>query len=255
MSFSDAVKLQKEGMIEATKYSQNSARAKVILLEKAGLPTNSPLYKKLNTELADEMSRSPIAFMMEQGVMQTIVEDLQTVNLERNMNRKPVTKLGNAILDRSPKWVNRFASQSIMAEDTWFYTWANNAVKLSDFSARYAYIKHLEIVKPDMTDNERLRKAMDEFVDYDIPTSQWIQYLNDIGLLWFTKYGLRTIGIAAELVIKHPDRIAALFMLEHLFGEVSTVLDFNPDGRIGNIFDRADGVEKIAPLAFLASFW
>jgi hypothetical protein len=255
LSIRDAIRLQLEASVEATKYSRDAVVRRDLLLKLNTVDKGSNLYKKLKSQLAeleDNMSRNRTAFLMEAGAMQTIVEDLEPVTLDRNLNRKPLTRLGNAALDASPKWVNAFFSQMVMAEDTLFYTWANNAVKLSDFSARYAYVKHLE-KHSDLDQDKQIRKAMDEFVDYDIPTSQWIQYGNDIGMLWFTKYGLRTMGVAASLLVNHPGRVATLFMGEHLFGEVSTVLDLNPGGRVGNVFDRADAVEKIAPWAFLES--
>ena len=137
-----------------------------------------------------------------------------------------------------------------MREDTAFYKWANNAVKLSDFYSRYALIKHLEKHQPEMTPEERLHRAMDEFIDYDIPTNRWIQYGNDLGFFWFTKYGIRSVGVASRLVLNHPRGVAKLFMLEHLFADISTVLDFNPSGRFGTPWGRIESaLEDIATIA------
>lgn len=255
MSVMDALKYQGEAIKYGVEYSQAHARRKEIRIELSSLSKEGSYKKRLEAEealLTDKMSRSPVASLMESGAMQTIVEDIESYQYDLpNLKRQHVTRIGKKVLERTPNIMQNAFSELTMSDNTAFYKWANNAVKLSDFSARYALIRHLEANQPEMTDEQRLRKAMDEFIDYDIPTNRWIQYFNDIGFLWFTKYGLRSIGVAARLAVDHPENVAKLYLTETLFGDISTVMDFNAPGRFGSVWGRLEsGIESIAPINF-----
>jgi hypothetical protein len=58
--------------------------------------------------------------------------------------------------------------------------------------------------------------------------------------LWFTKYGLRSLGVAAKLLKDHPENVAKLFLIETLFGDIPTVFDVNPGGRFGDVFSKLE---------------
>jgi hypothetical protein len=209
-------------------------------LHKTNTPERLKILDKIETIKA-RMAVNPVREIMEAGVMQTIVEDIHSLNLEDgNLLRRPISSGAERIYEASPKMVQAAFSFVTMRQDSAMYTWANNAVKLSDFSARYALLKHLQKTSPHIPKEKMLAKIMSEFVDYDIPTARWIQYLNDVGVLWFTKYGLRSIAIAGRLLRDHPDNVAKLFLTENLFGiDIPTPLDFHPDSRIGGLLDKA----------------
>ena len=86
--------------------------------------------------------------------------------------------------------------------------------------------KHLTERKGDpLTSEEAIRRARQAFVNYDTPTAKPVQYLNDMGLLWFTKYYLRIQAVIMQLVREQPLRAAALLGIDNFFVNVSDILD------------------------------
>jgi hypothetical protein len=70
-----------------------------------------------------------------------------------------------------------------------------------------------------------MRRARAFFVNYDVPTHKGIQYLNDMGLLWFTKYYIRIQAVIITLVKENPTSALALLGLNDLVGNFSDILD------------------------------
>ena len=257
LSITDAIKLQLEAVEGATQYSKDHTRITEIETKLAALTTPSQHRQDLEEELAelnDSISRNVVTPLMEAGAMQTIVEDIEEYTLgDPDLKRKPLTNFGNKVLDNSPEFLSTSLSYAVMHSDTPFYKMANNAVKHSDFAARYALIKHLERSNPDNSFDKNVQEAMDQFIDYDIPTNRWIQYMNDVGLLWFTKYGIRASGVAAKLVYNQPRNVAKIFLLQMLFGtDFGTVFDANPTARFNTPVGKLGGAIDIHPTVNIA---
>lgn len=73
---------------------------------------------------------------------------------------------------------------------------------------------------------EAIRQASDLFIDYDLPTGVFTQYLNDIGVLMFTKYLIRVQKhILMMTARKKPIQTLLMLFGTSSFGTESSIFD------------------------------
>ena len=208
----DAINHQYEAIEQGQKYQKWAAEHYEIGLEleigKIGGNAGERLRAR-QTALQSRMTSSPIHSMVKAGGLQTIVEDLPAHSIGDQYSYK--TRGLKRLTDTTNKYVGKVNSkvaatgkELLVTQDSDFYTVANNAVQLSDFAARYALNKHL--MDQGKSPKEAFRTSMDIFIMYDLPTNKYLQYGNDVGVLWFTKYLLRNQRAFAYMFQNHPFR-------------------------------------------------
>ena len=86
-------------------------------------------------------------------------------------------------------------------------------VMQSDFMGRYAILKHWMkkegVSELDPKFGELVGEAEELFINFDAPTHRGVQYMNDMGLAWFTKYVARINRSIARTFAKNPTAAAA----------------------------------------------
>lgn len=90
---------------------------------------------------------------------------------------------------------------------------------------------------------EAVQRATDAFVNYDTPTSPELQYMNDVGLLMFTKYRLRIQRAMMTLMKERPGTALAQSILVSRFTDAPPALEPNLITGLGNPF--ASGVLQL----------
>lgn len=191
MSLGNALKWQKEAYVEARRYRRHAAE--LFELEKIVELGYEPQYLARNreriAELRNELATSPVGQLIEDGMLQSIIED---VELEHDTfsHKSQLTQKVEAMTTRLPGFIRKGAKLAYVSHDTQLFKLLNEAAQLSDFVSRYALYKH-KTEAQGFSHNEAIGLAMDVFINYDMPTRPILQYLNDIGLLWFTKYYFR----------------------------------------------------------------
>ena len=124
-----------------------------------------------------------------------------------------------------------------MAKDTKVYQALSYGTQVSDFVARYTLYQHLTTRKKNPMDRESaIQLASDAFVNYDIPSHRTVQYLNDMGAVWFTKYYLRIQKVIATLYRDQPGRALAILALGEYFNTVPLLTDSQFIHRLNNPF-------------------
>jgi len=181
------------------------------------------------TTLEDSMARNPVADLVEAGLFQTLVEDIAAEEdqysyksrLTREVNARTGAESNNPLV-KGARATTKFM---VMAHDTTLYKMLNKATIYSDFTSRVVLHKY-NTTKQDspMSKQESLSYVRQAFVNYDVPTHKGLQYLNDTGLLWFTKYYLRIQVVIAQLLRDNPARALALMGLDEVV-DVSTIFD------------------------------
>jgi len=157
-------------------------------------------------ELERDLEQNPIAFMIDEGMMPTIVEDVD-MHDDPYSYKSLLQEKTEAYTGRLPKAVRTAGRYAYMTHDTWMYKALSQGTQLSDFVARYALYQHLTTRKRHrMSHADAIQRASDMFINYDIPTHRMVQYLNDIGLLLFTKYYIRIQRAIFTLMREHPGR-------------------------------------------------
>ena len=79
--------------------------------------------------------------------------------------------------------------------------------------------------KNPMPMQEAIRQAADLFIDYDLPTGVFTQYLNDIGVLMFTKYLIRVQKHILMTMRKKPIQSLLMLFGTSSFGIESSIFD------------------------------
>lgn len=212
--------------------------------------------------LEDALARNPVKELMDAGLMPTIVEDVNPdddiYSYKSGLARKLDEKLNNV----SPLVINA-AKTIYMAHDTRLYQGIHRITQLSDFVARYTLFQHLmaQKTKP-LTKTEAIQEASDAFINYDIPMHRSMQYLDDMGIMMFTKYFLRIQKVLVKNLKDNPGRVVGSILLANYLGLGDTVhQEASMWGRIGNnpfgmgpgkFFSSLDDLATIsAPMALI----
>lgn len=166
--------------------------------------------------LKRNMDKNPVGKLIDAGLFQALSEDLSTSAVE-NYESSIKKAVGNAfpvaeqMIDtmqgRIPKtWKDVYNFAIFDPKDPMAQA-ITKATLFSDFAARYAlYSYRTEQQKhkiPEGVSEEQwaelaIEEAQDVFVNYDDPTSPEMQWLNDMGVIMFTKYMFRMLRIAAR---------------------------------------------------------
>ncbi|WAW11592.1 DNA-dependent RNA polymerase [Acinetobacter phage nACB1] len=185
-------------------------------------------FNKLEQEalrIEDSMSRNPLADFINEGMMPTIVEDLDPSNDHYSYKSKLQERIDGLTTD-VPKSVKTAAKWLMVSPDTPLYQFLNNATQFSDFSSKYVLYKHYTTkAKEKLGHEEAIQIAQDNFINYDIPTSRGLQYLNDMGVVMFTKYNLRIQKALFQLMKKRPASVMAQALLIGTLTNMETAID------------------------------
>ena len=97
-----------------------------------------------------------------------------------------------------------------------------------DFTSKYVLYKYsMEKADRKLSHEEAIQRASDAFVNYDIPTSAELQYMNDMGLMMFTKYRLRIQRAMLTLMKERPGSALAQSVLVSHFTNAPSALEPN----------------------------
>jgi hypothetical protein len=181
------------------------------------------------SKLRQDLYNNPVRELMEAGLYQTIVDDVETSeNISEARNKlddliEPLTK-------RTPTAVKAVAKTFLMTHDTKMYQVLRDTAQISDFAARYSL--HKNNMKKGMGFDASVRDVKTTFVEYDIPQPRWLQYSNDMGLMGFTKWTFRMQQVFIKRFGEKAARGMMLVLLQNMFSFIA-----NPVGGIITGFD------------------
>jgi len=205
--------------------------------------SNSEVEPDMNAriiELTDALARNPVKKLVDAGMYQTIVEDVDSVDDNYSYKSKLMRKVDSKT-QWLPEAVKKTGKFFYMAHDTPLYKLMYQGTHLSDFIARYTLYEHMiNRKKNPLTEKEAIQLSVEAFVNYDIPTHRFIQYMNDMGILWFTKYYMRIQKVIMFLMRDNPGRTLAVGLFANFFAGFTTLiesgfwnkLDTNPLGAV-----------------------
>lgn len=217
--------------------------------------------KKLEQDILkyqDSLSRNPLASFIEEGMMPTIVEDIDPDTNLYSYKSKLQQRL-DSVTSNVPKSVKTAAKWAFVSPDTPLYKFLNNATQFSDFSAKYSLYKYYTTkAKEKLSKDEALQIASDNFINYDVPTAKGLQYLNDMGVVMFTKYNLRIQKALFQLLKKRPATamIQALFInsFTNMEAGIDPLLWFNLGNPVRDgAFGLPSALDEPMPIKMLAS--
>ena len=246
--FRDIIKNQAVAWKGVQDYQRDQAQLFKLERTVAAQPLKADQLSKFQADIAilkQRIAANPVAELVEAGLFQTIVEDIDTADDPYSYKSKMFEKL-DGYTSFVPKGMKDAAKVLTMSHDTAVYKFMNQSTQISDFAARYVQFKHYtERAKNPLSKEEALSRVVENFVNYDIPTHKAIQYLNDMGLVMFTKYYMRIQKPLIKLVRENPARFIYMLLAQSMLGfsapSDSSFLANNPMSRFVNPLDTAIG--------------
>lgn len=107
----------------------------------------------------------------------------------------------------------------LVSRNTELYKVLQKSVQYGDFIAKSILYDHL--IKKGKSQEEALSITRDMFVNYDILNGRYRDYLENIGMLWFFNYALRSVKIASYLMLNHPLKSLFISMLDSALPVIS----------------------------------
>ena len=223
----DIVRHHQVALRAASDYRQDSARLSQIetMLSSGYIEGSVGELEQEAVRLRDAINRNPTKELIDAGLMPTIVEDLasdEDIYSYKSRFARNTEFLTNKLNDK----VKTAAKVAYISHDTALYKGLNRATQLSDFVARYTLYHHVTTRADNpMSKEEAVRYASDAFVNYDIPSHRSVQYLNDMGIVMFTKYYIRIQKVLMRMFRENPARAMMMMAFSHFFSSVPSVLD------------------------------
>jgi hypothetical protein len=163
-------------------------------------------YKKV-------MHDSPVRDLMEAGMYQSIVDDvdmLHSIDYETNM--PAVDKAIKAL----PTGLVSVGKQILMTHDTAIYSTMRDFAQIADFAARK--VNHDYNMKNGMAFEDSIEDIDTTFINYDIPSTPFIQFLSDVGISPFITYFMRVQQVLVKAFGEKPTQMMLATFLASTLG-------------------------------------
>ena len=194
----DAFKLQLDGVRSLRKYLNDETELEKLKLARDSGNVTGVNTKRIN-ELENNLNDNPARDLFMSGLYQSIVEDASIGDLKASSK---LTRKVDEKLENFPEFVKNGVDMLFVTERTKLFKMITFATQASDFAARYALIEGLKSQGVNKT--EATNTAKDAFIIYSNPDSKLFQYMNDMGLVMFTKYFMRIQRVISKGALDHP---------------------------------------------------
>jgi len=237
-------------------YAKNEVEYQRLRVELAGArgAKRADIARRIETEMRkieDLNKQLSIWPLIEAGEFSQISEGLTSEDMELSRGRfyDPAVKWA----DKLPKAVKTAGRYALITKDTALFAGLARSVAYTDFVAKAILYDHLT-TKQKNDKKAALLKITNEFVNYDILDSRGMTKAEEMGLLWFWKFKVRSIKVAASLIRHNPLHTLLSSMVPGSY-EAGTVMDDNGlnlllDGRLPNSvgFDNAWRAVDLNPI-------
>ena len=202
----------------------------------------------------DSLKRNPLKEFIEAGMLSSIVEDIEQSKDDYSYQAALEKKFAG-VIDTIPKHIRDGVNFVMVNQGSPLHKMLSDATAMADFAAKYVlYNYHTK--KKGMSHEEALFESHEAFINYEVPSNKTLQFLNDIGLVMFTKYYLRIQRVIYILLRKHP---ASVLLQSYLLGSIAgmpTVLSsFAPSTMhlpvAGSVFESFSAVGQPIPLQLI----
>lgn len=177
---------------------------------------------QLNEKLNDNIVKD----LVSEGIFQNIIEDIEVDMEGTGFTLKD--KIADKIEDFADKYISptltNVYKQVYLTERTSSYRMLLKSTQYSDFVARYTLYKH-NTKTLGMSKEQALVDIVETFVNYDVPTSPEMQYLNDMGILMFTKFLFRIQRVIFKIFKDNPANALTVLGMQEMLGDVSDIGD------------------------------
>lgn len=232
----DIVKDTKVALQAGLSYRKNTALLlKYQQQQRAGIGNFEQLEQRI-IQLEDQLARNPLRDFINEGTMPSIVDDVDTADTAYTYTSGLQNKI-SGVTEMIPASVRTAAKWAFVSKDTPLYKFLSNTAQFGDFTSKYVLYKYsMNKAETKLSHAEAVQRATDAFVNYDTPTSPELQYMNDVGLMMFTKYRLRIQRAMLTLMKERPGTALAQSVLVSRFTDAPPALEPNLITGLGNPF-------------------
>lgn len=182
-------------------------------------PERAEIQRKLNMVTAD-LESNPMYNILRRGALTTIEGD------ESQQDYAILGKrVGKMLQDYHDTLINSnnsmavFMRNALMLHGSTFYQIANDFASGSDAIAKWIMYKNDPRSKGNaISKEEAFLDASELFVNYDLPTNEWIHWANQVGIMNFTKFMFRICRPLIKLFGEHPARVLTYLALKTILG-------------------------------------
>lgn len=245
---------------EGKAYRQLQAEEQRINFEMLNATSESQ-RKKLKAELVavrQNMQNSGMHEYMEEGLMSTIVEDID-MGSETKLFKSDFEKKLDNLAEKIPQPVRTTMKWATFHPDTEIHKFLSESTQFSDFAAKYVLAKHIERKSLKMGKSKKaafedgIQMAQEVFINYDIPTNRTLQAANDLGLFMFTKFTVRFQRALARQLHQNGGHVMLQhFMVEEYLPVAGLLNPFFPMFNTG--LGAFTGIGALAQLPLIAMF-
>lgn len=245
---------------EGKAYRQLQAEEQRINFEMLNATSESQ-RKKLKAELVavrQNMQNSGMHEYMEEGLMSTIVEDID-MGSETKLFKSDFEKKLDNLAEKIPQPVRTTMKWATFHPDTEIHKFLSESTQFSDFAAKYVLAKHIERKSLKMGKSKKaafedgIQMAQEVFINYDIPTNRTLQAANDLGLFMFTKFTVRfQRALVRQLHQNGGHAMLQHFMVEEYLPVAGLLNPFFPMFNTG--LGAFTGIGALAQLPLIAMF-
>lgn len=245
---------------EGKAYRQLQAEEQRINFEMLNATSESQ-RKKLKAELVavrQNMQNSGMHEYMEEGLMSTIVEDID-MGSETKLFKSDFEKKLDNLAEKIPQPVRTTIKWATFHPDTEIHKFLSESTQFSDFAAKYVLAKHIERKSLKMGKSKKaafedgIQMAQEVFINYDIPTNRTLQAANDLGLFMFTKFTVRfQRALARQLHQNGGHAMLQHFMVEEYLPVAGLLNPFFPIFNTG--LGAFTGIGALTQLPLIAMF-
>lgn len=245
---------------EGKAYRQLQAEEQRINFEMLNATSESQ-RKKLKAQLVavrQNMQNSGMHEYMEEGLMSTIVEDID-MGSETKLFKSDFEKKLDNLAEKIPQPVRTTMKWATFHPDTEIHKFLSESTQFSDFAAKFVLAKHIERKSLKMGKSKKaafkdgIQMAQEVFINYDTPTNRTLQAANDLGLFMFTKFTVRfQRALARQLHQNGGHAMLQHFMVEEYLPVAGLLNPFFPMFNTG--LGAFTGIGALAQLPLIAMF-
>lgn len=205
--------------------------------------------RKLKTEIQainDSHRRMSIWPLIEAGEFSGI-SDAGLTRGEIDLTSGRMQAYMEALVDKLPGKAKNIGRYALVTKDTALYQGLQKSVEYGDFIAKAILFDDLTSRKG-MTKADALARITEEFVNYDRLSGRFRSSMENMGLLWFYNFKIRSTKVALSMIRNNPVHtlLATLTPSPDLFGTVGLPTEDNifaklASGSIWNSIGPAQG--------------
>lgn len=226
---------------EIHSYHQNHIREVELDAELRSVGETSARGRAIQAQLRiirDSYRRLSIWPLIERGELSSVSE--ATVEREETtMFEGKLTDYMEKLAGKLPESVRTAGRYAVISRDTALFQGLQRAVEYGDFLAKAVLYDDL-VKRKGMTQDQAMARITEEFINFDRLPGRSRSYLENMGLIWFWHFKLRSIKVALSTLRNNPVHMlmAGLAPRPEFFGSVGLPIE---DNAISKVFDGSIG--------------